>query len=627
VISAAGPLLDHGEATGTRPRLWLTLLTAAGTAVCTLVVAVTLAGTAPENQRSAIAIGLVSTVAIPIAVGLLIWSLRPQSRFGPILVAAGFGWSLATLAQSDSSFLYSVGRVSLWMVEPALLYLMLAFPSGRLLTRFDKALVAAATAIVAVLYLPTAFLVESFPGGTPLGDCDADCPANFFMLVDTTPAFVEPLRTVREVLIVLVLLLAAARLVDRIRHATHLMRRTLAPVLTAAITRLGGYAAFVPARRIAPGSPAVDVLGWVLLLTLPAIALGFLVGLVRWRLHVASAMEQLVQRVMTRPGRTSVRSAMVDALEDPSLEMAYWVPGDPGGWVGADVDGAQAARSNGGRAVTQVRDNGHPAVALVHDPALSEHPDFLRAAASIAIFATENVRLTARLRSSLDELEQSRARIVAAADLERRRIERDLHDGAQQHLVALRIKLELAEELMDTDAVHARKLLHETESEIEEALDDVRSLARGIYPSLLAEQGLKDALRAASLRVPIPTRLECDDAGRYPAAVESAVYFSCLEALQNAVKHAGATALRVSITTNGELGFEVQDDGQGFDTARAGFGQGLTNMHDRLAAVGGRLDVRSSPGHGTVVSGTVPSERRETSTHTARVGEASIPAD
>jgi signal transduction histidine kinase len=390
------------------------------------------------------------------------------------------------------------------------------------------------------------------------------------------------------------------------------------PVLAAAIVRLGTYVSFLPVRRIASDSAAVDALGWLLLLTLPAIALGFLVGIVRWRLHVADAMEQLARSVIAGRNPASLRTAMRDALEDPALEVAYQVPGDPGGWVGPDGRRIEAERPGASRSVTAFTDNGGPAVAVVHDSALGEHRDFVIAAASVALVATENERLTARLRSSLRELEESRMRIVAAADKERRRIERDLHDGAQQRLVALRIKLELADELMTTDPDHAQTLLRETESELDEALEDVRSLARGIYPSLLADQGLRDALRAVALRAPLPTTVECKGIGRYPPEVESAVYFSCLEALQNAAKHAqGATTVRLSVAANGELRFEVRDDGAGFDTEHAGNGQGLTSMHDRLAAVGGRLTVRSAPGQGTAVSGTVPTA----------AGEAGIPVD
>jgi signal transduction histidine kinase len=259
--------------------------------------------------------------------------------------------------------------------------------------------------------------------------------------------------------------------------------------------------------------------------------------------------------------------------------------------------------------ITEVTNNGKPGIALVHDPALKEHLDFVDAAGFLALFALENERLTGTLHSSLRELQGSRARIVAAADRERRRIERDLHDGAQQRLVALRIKLELADELMDAEPTHAHELMRQAESEIEKALDEVRSLARGIYPPLLASQGLKEALQAASLRAPLPTTVECNGVPRYTPEVESAVYFCCLEALQNAVKHArGARSLKVSIETDGELRFEVRDDGEGFDTMSSSLGQGLMNIRDRLAAVGGGLTIASTPGNGTVVSGTVPVE-------------------
>jgi len=600
-----------------RLRRNLAIIGGLGAVVCGLTVLVTLTGNAPRGQRAAPALAHALIVGIPVFAGLSAWHLRPQSRFGPLLVATGFAWSLTTLAQSDSSFLYSTGRVSLWLIEPAILYLILAFPSGRLVGRVDRALFGAAVAIVALLFLPTAALIESYPVVRPLSGCDTECPPNFFMVLDSTPGFVEPMRTVREVLLVLVFLTVAVRLLDRIRHATRLVRRTVTPVLAAAVVRLGAYVSFLPARRIAPSSAAVDALGWVLLLTLPAIALGFLVGVVRWRLHVADAMERLARSVIAGRDPARLRAAMRTALEDPTLEVAYRMPGARGVWVGPDGQRIDPERA-GPRSVTAITNNGGPSVVVVHDPALAEHRDFVTAAASVAQFATENERLTARLRSSLRELEESRMRIVAAADKERRRIERDLHDGAQQRLVALRIKLELADELMTTDPDHAQTLLRETESELDEALEDVRSLARGIYPSLLADQGLREALRAVALRAPLRTSLECKGIGRYPPEVESAVYFSCLEALQNAAKHApGATAVTLFVAANGELRFEVQDDGAGFDTAQAVNGQGLTSMRDRLAAVGGRLTVRSTPGQGTVVCGSVPTAP----------GEAGIPAD
>jgi signal transduction histidine kinase len=580
-----------------------------GALMCTVVGAVALTSSAPESERPIVALGYALAVAIPIAIGLYFWYRQPQSRFGLMLVLAGLGWSLATLAASDSSFLYSVGRVSLWVIEPLVVYLVLAFPSGRLTTPSDRALVAAFVGIAAVLFLPTAFLVDAYPENSPLTTCQASCPANFFMLLNSTPAFVEPIATVREILIMLVFIGVASRLFHRIRHATDLTRRTISPVLVAAIARVDAYVAFLLARRVAPDSHVVDVIGWILLATLPAIAIGFLVGMLRWRLYVASALEHLAQGVMARPNRANLRAALAETLEDPELEIASRGPGNPGGWIGSDGASVDIDQPGLDRTVTTISDNGRPSFALIHDSQLSEHRDFVDAVASVAVFASENEQLTARLRSSLRELERSRMRLVSAADNERRRIERDLHDGAQQRLVALRIKLELADELMTVDPTHAHKLIHELGPEIDQSLEEVRSLARGIYPSLLVDQGLQEALSAVALRMPVPTHIECEGVSRYPAEIESTVYFSCLEAIQNAVKHArGATVIQVSVAGNGRLLFEVRDDGEGFDSASAIRGQGLTNIHDRLVAVGGELSVRSTPGQGTVVRGAVPAE-------------------
>ena len=461
-----------------RLRRNLAIIGGLGAVVCGLTVLVTLTGHAPRGQRAAPALAHALIVGIPVFAGLSAWHLRPQSRFGPLLVATGFAWSLTTLAQSDSSFLYTTGRVSLWLIEPAILYLILAFPSGRLGGRVDRALFGAAVAIVALLFLPMAVLIESYPVVRPLSGCDTECPPNFFMVLDSTPGFVEPVRTVREVLLVLVFLTVAVRLLDRIRHATRLVRRTVTPVLAAAVVRRGADVSIQPARRIAPRSAAGDARGWLRRLTLPAIALGFLVGVVRWRLHVADAMERLARSVIAGRDPARLRAAMRTALEDPTLEVAYRMQAR-GGWVGPDGQRIDPERA-GPRSVTAITNNGGPSVVVVHDPALAEHRDFVAAAASVALFATENERLTARLRSSLRELEESRMRIVAAADKERRRIERDLHDGAQQRLVALRIKLELADELMTTDPDHAQTLLRETESELDEALEEERPVARGI---------------------------------------------------------------------------------------------------------------------------------------------------
>ena len=225
-----------------------------------------------------------------------------------------------------------------------------------------------------------------------------------------------------------------------------------------------------------------------------------------------------------------------------------------------------------------------------------------------------NVRLTADLEARLDqisrqagELRASRQRIVAAQDEERRRLERNIHDGAQQHLVALAVKLRLAKGFLGKDPERTRAMLEELDEEVGEALDTLTALSLGIYPPLLEEQGLSAALASQYQRSDLPVRMEVAGTRRYPIEVEAAVYFCVLEALQNAAKYAGASRIDVEIEEHdGGLSFEVRDDGAGFDENLVARGSGLQNMHDRLSTLGGKLQVLASPGGGASVAGWVP---------------------
>jgi len=226
--------------------------------------------------------------------------------------------------------------------------------------------------------------------------------------------------------------------------------------------------------------------------------------------------------------------------------------------------------------------------------------------ASQAGLVLRNVRLTAELQARVDDLRASRRRLVRAQDEERQKIERNLHDGAQQQLVALNVQLTLLEDAAG-DAGEVREITGELRAGLRAALDDLRALARGIYPPLLADQGLRAALRAQADRAPLPVEVEADGTGRYPREAEAAVYFCILEALQNVAKYARASRATVGLSCpDGQLGFTVTDDGDGFDPAKATHGTGLQGMADRLAAVGGALRVDSAPGSGTTVSGTLP---------------------
>jgi signal transduction histidine kinase len=254
-------------------------------------------------------------------------------------------------------------------------------------------------------------------------------------------------------------------------------------------------------------------------------------------------------------------------------------------------------------------------VVVEGDAVTEDDEQILVALARQVGLALHNVRLGSALQASYDELQRqadelraSRARVVAAADHERRRIERDLHDGAQQHLVALGVNLRLARDLAGTDPSQARALLEELAGDVHGALQELRDLAQGIYPPLLVERGLAEGLRSAVARAPVPARVEARSIGRYAPDVETTLYFCCLEALQNVAKHAGDGAratVRVWEEQDGLL-FEVADDGVGLDADERPHGRGLANMSDRLGALGGRLSVTSSPGGGTRVSGAVP---------------------
>jgi signal transduction histidine kinase len=230
--------------------------------------------------------------------------------------------------------------------------------------------------------------------------------------------------------------------------------------------------------------------------------------------------------------------------------------------------------------------------------------------------ALHNVKLDSALQESLDEvrrqadeLRASRARIVQAGDAQRRSIERDLHDGAQQHLVALAVSVRLARQIADTDLEQAKAMLDQLGVDLQEAVQELRSLAHGIYPPLLAERGLPEALSAAAGRAALPTSVDADGVGRFPQAIEAAVYFCVLEALQNAGKHAGPGA-ESTITIRqdeGALLFVVADDGAGFDmSSDAHLGHGFVNMQDRVGAIGGTVTVESAPGAGTRITGRIP---------------------
>ena len=267
------------------------------------------------------------------------------------------------------------------------------------------------------------------------------------------------------------------------------------------------------------------------------------------------------------------------------------------------------------QAVTWIERGRRRVACVVYDAELVDQEPFIHAAGAAALMLHERAQLKADLRAYAAGLAASRNRLLAKADAERQSIERNLHDGVQQDLVALRIKLELAEEAMGEDPARTRQMLNAMGSHMDEVLETLRTLARGIYPALLDRQGLDDALKSIARRSPLPISVDSQAIGRYRRDIEAAVYFCCLEAMQNATKHAGrSAAIWVRLAQeDGHLRFEVRDSGGGFDAADTHGQHGVLNMRDRVEAVGGSLAIDSWPGRGTVVSGYVPASPQPTS--------------
>ena len=581
----------------------------AGSALSAGVAAIALSNPTAAD-RGLVAVVAAMVTAIPVGVGIYAWLREPTNRFGALLVATGFLWGLTALSASSDDVLYSLGRIALWGAEWALLYTMLAYPTGRLRQRSQRVVVGAMGLLIVTLYLPTVLVSEQFVLPFPLTTCTADCPTNAFMLAGSEPAFLGEVEYLRDVLAVLLFTAAVSILALRIKRATPLMRPMLVPVLAMAIVRLLAVAGYQLAARNYPDAALTEVVGWMAGFGIPAMSIAFLVGLIYWRLVEARMLEEVTAGLRSDLGPEGLESLLAGSGVRGSVRVFYRLPGpaeESDRWANG-VGHLSRLPAAGSTQVIAEYESGENKVAVVHEELLLGQTRFLDAIASCAIASQEYERLSTALDSSLQEVAASRARISAAADGERRRIERDLHDGAQQQLVTLRIKLELIAEKIESDPEGAADQLRGAGSRLTDVLDEVRSLARGIYPPLLVDAGLEEALVAAGRRCVVPATVDSEGVGRYPPETESAIYFCCLEALQNADKHAdGARSVAIEVRESaGELRFEVRDDGVGFIAGSTANGGGLTNMHDRIAALGGTLKVTSAPGAGTAVRGSVP---------------------
>ena len=327
----------------------------------------------------------------------------------------------------------------------------------------------------------------------------------------------------------------------------------------------------------------------------------FLAALLSARL-ARSAVGDLVLELRTEPAPGDLRDALARALRDPSLELAYWVPDYE---VYVDLQGRPVQLEDlDGRATTLIDRGGEHVAALIHDPALEDEPELLDSVRAAAGIALENGRLHAELRARLEELRGSRARIVEAAQNERQLLERNLHDGAQQRLIALSLNLSLLECRIDGDP-KTKAGIDDARREIAASLNELREIARGLHPAVVSGHGLEVALEQLAARAPVQVKLHVAIDGRLAEPLELAAYYVVAEGLANIAKHAQATTARIDVgTTQGELVLEVVDDGVG--GADSEQGSGLRGLADRVEALNGRLRVWTPRGGGTRLKAEIP---------------------
>jgi signal transduction histidine kinase len=348
----------------------------------------------------------------------------------------------------------------------------------------------------------------------------------------------------------------------------------------------------------------VENVFWWQIVALTALPITLFAGLVRARLAHAS-IGDLVLKLENTPPR-GIRDALARALGDPTLDVAFWLP-ERREFVDGDGRTVTVPPDGHERAVTQLEQGGEPLAALVHDPTLRDEPQLLEAACAAARLALENGRLHAEVQAQLAKVKDSRARLVAAADEQRRRIERDLHDGAQQRLVALALELKSAERGLGRNADHdVEQILAAAAQEVQTAVEELRELASGIHPGILTQGGLAFALDALATKAPVPVTVDAE-LERLQPEIEATAYFVAAEALTNIAKHSQAAKASIKASLeSGKLVIEVADDGIG--GAVVAGGSGLRGLADRVEARGGRLRIDSPPGGGTCVVGEIPCE-------------------
>ena len=514
--------------------------------------------------------------------GMLALERSSLRRSGLLMLAVAGTWFLYDLQRSASPLLWTLGWVLADLYAALLVQLILSFPEGRPWFR-------SARIVIAATYLATV----GFAFLTVLYEPDR----RNLLLVTPDVGRADAIGQVSSALGVVIVVALVALVVARLVRLRGLARRASAPLLLGALA--AASVAVVSLASSARGDDAFrDHLASVDRFVTILIPLGFMAGLLRSHLRRSGASNLVVE--LREPGGETLRGRLARTLGDPTLEVAYWSP-DAGAYVdeeGLPVEVSETAR----RAVTHVVAGDAPVAALLHDPALLEEPELVESVRATAALVLENERLAAEIRAQLAEVQASRARIVTATDEERRRLERDLHDGAQQRLVGLSLKLALAQVGAEPAAADA---LARAQDDLESALGELREFARGVHPSILREDGLDAAVQTLARRASVPVAVSGSVGVRLPDAVELAAYFFVSEALTNVAKHARAASAVVTLASHDDLlVVTVADDGVG--GAAPEHGSGLAGLADRLAALDGRLDVESPTERGTTVTATIP---------------------
>jgi signal transduction histidine kinase len=530
-----------------------------------------------------------------IGVGLFAWGRRPDNRIGVLMTATGFAWFVGGAGFSELPLVFTVGQVLGSVFFAVLIHLLLAFPSGRLQSNFERRIVTSAYVVTTVGVFP----LWLFADPAEL-DC-SDCPDNL-ILVTSNETLVTTISAILNVAALAIVGAVLVVLVRRWRRATRGQRRLLVPVYSAGATVVVLLIVVVALQIGGLDRDALDVAWAVSMLPFALVPYLFLLTLIRARMIQSGAVGELMARVGAAPKRGELRDELARALGDPTLDLVYWLPED-GRFVNATGQQVDVSDPGPGRGVTKIERDGDCVAAIVHDVlVLDTQLDAIGAAASLAL---ENERLDAELRAKVEELRASRSRMLRVGFEERRRLERDLHDGAQQRLVSMALNLRLARDRMRQDPGSAERMLDGAAEELEAALDELRELARGIHPAVLTDRGLDTALETLAHRAPVPVELGTLPRERLPEAIELAAYFVVAEALTNVAKYAGASHATVNVErSNGRLLVEVADDGVG--GADPENGTGLRGLADRLAVIEGRLEVDSPPGGGTTIRARIP---------------------